>query len=69
MDDQTGPRLLLGVEHSDIPSASDNIWTLAFYPNRARIGMYTETKGGKTHLRGSLKIHDDPLEFPEPSSK
>ncbi len=64
MEDETGPRLLLGVEQSDTPSPQDNDWSLAFYPERARIGMYTEKIGGQTYVRGSFGVQRDRVKYP-----
>jgi hypothetical protein len=64
MEDETGPRLLLGVEQSDTPGPQDNDWSLAFYPERARIGMYTEKIGGQTYVRGSFGVQRDKVKYP-----
>lgn len=64
MDDETGPRVLLGLEQSDTPGPQDSDWSLAFYPERARIGMYTERDGGQTYVRGSFAVHRDKVKYP-----
>jgi hypothetical protein len=64
MEDETGPRVLLGVEQSDTPGPGDNDWSLAFGPERARIGMYTEKHGGQTYVRGSFAVHKDKVKYP-----
>ena len=64
MEDETGPRLSLGVEQSDTPGPQDNDWSLAFLPDRARIGMYTERRGGQTYVRGSFAVHQDAVKYP-----
>jgi hypothetical protein len=65
MEDASGIRLHLGVEGSDTPGPQDNDWSLAFYPERARIGMYTEKVGGQTYVRGSFAVHPDRVKYPE----
>lgn len=69
MADETGPRMHLGVEGSDTPGPQDNDWSLAFYPERARIGMYTEKAGGETYVRGSFAVHEDRLKYPSQQPK
>jgi hypothetical protein len=69
MEDKTGPRVLLGVEQSDTPGSGDNDWSLAFYPERARIGMYTEKDGGQTFVRGSFAVHNDRVKYPYQQTK
>lgn len=64
MEDETGPRVLLGVEQSDTPGPRDNDWSLAFFPERARIGMYTEKLGGQTYIRGSFGVRRDRAKYP-----
>jgi hypothetical protein len=53
------------VEGSDTPGPQDNDWSLAFYPERARIGMYTEKVGGQTYVRGSFAVHEDRVKYPQ----
>lgn len=65
MEDERGLRLHLGVEGSDTPGPQDNDWSLAFYPERARIGMYTEKVGGQTYVRGSFAVHEDRVKYPQ----
>lgn len=64
MDDETGPRVLLGVEQSDTPGPGDNDWILSFYPERAAIGMYTEKEGGQTYVRGIFSVKRDKVKYP-----
>ncbi len=64
MADETGLRVHLGVEGSDTPGPQDNDWSLAFYPERARIGMYTEKDGGQTYVRGRFAVHRDKIKYP-----
>jgi hypothetical protein len=64
MEDETGPRVLLGLEQSDTPGPQDNDWSLAFLPERARMGMYTETVGGQTYVRGFSAVQRDRVKYP-----
>jgi hypothetical protein len=64
MEDETGPRVSLGIEQSDTPGPSDNDWTLAFYPERARIGMFTEKLAGKTYVRGIFLLDRNEVKYP-----
>jgi hypothetical protein len=64
MDDEIEPRVLLGVEQSDTPGPNANVWVLAFRPERARIGMSSETRGGLRYVKGFLYIPKDEVEFP-----
>ena len=46
MEDESGPRVSLGIEPSDTPGPGDGEWTLDFGPDsRARMGMYSEKDG------------------------
>jgi hypothetical protein len=64
MEDESGPRVSLGIEQSDTPGPGDNDWTLAFYPERARIGMFTETESGQTYVRGIFLLNKDKVKHP-----
>jgi hypothetical protein len=64
MEDETGPRVALGIEQSDTPGPQDNDWTLVFGPERARIGMFTRTEGGQTYVRGGLMVNKDKVKYP-----
>lgn len=64
MEDETGPRVLLGVQQSDTPGPKDNDWVLDFGPDRARIGMYAERVGGQTYVRGGFTVHRDKVKYP-----
>jgi hypothetical protein len=64
MEDETGPRVGLGIEQSDTPGPQDNDWTLDFYPERARIGMFTEKSGGQTYVRGIFLLNKDKVKYP-----
>ncbi len=59
MDDETGTRMLLGVEQSDTPGPEDNNWSLLFLPERARIGMGTVTENGQTYLMSTFFLSKD----------
>lgn len=69
LEDATGPRVHLGIEGSDTGAADDNDWALAFYPERARIGMYAEKIGGLTYVRGSFAVHEDRVQYPYRQTK
>lgn len=65
MEDETGPRVGLGVEQSDTPGPQDNDWTLDFSPDsRARIGMYSEKVGGQRYVRGIFSVREDRVKYP-----
>jgi hypothetical protein len=64
LEDETGPRVSLGIEQSDTPGPDDNDWTLAFYPERARIGMFTEKQGGQKYIRGVFLVNRDKVKYP-----
>lgn len=64
LDDETGPRVLLGVEQSDTPGPGDSDWSLAFLPDLARIGMYTEKIDGRTYAIGSFGVRRDRVPYP-----
>lgn len=69
MNDETGPRVSLGIEQSDTPGPQDNNWSLLFAPEMARIGMGIEERGGETYLRGVFFVSRDRVKYPERSSK
>jgi hypothetical protein len=64
MEDKTGPRLLLGLEQSDTPSPEDDDWSLAFFPERVRLGMQSEVRDGKRYVKGSFAVHNDWVKYP-----
>ncbi len=64
MEDDTGPRVSLGIEQSDTPGPEDNNWSLAFYPERARIGMNTLKEGGRRYVVGTFSLNKDKIEYP-----
>jgi len=64
MSDETGPRLGLGVEQSDTPNAEDDDFQLRFEPNRAAIGTFNVTEGGKRYVKGMLSVSRDKLKYP-----
>ncbi len=64
MEDETGPRVSLGIEQSDTPGPQDNDWSLAFYPEVARIGLHTEKDAGQTYVRGGLFVNQDKVKYP-----
>jgi len=69
MDDETGVRLLLGIEQSDAPSPEDNSWALKFEPERAWIGMAPEKVGGITYVQGGFGVRNDRLKYPYQQAK
>lgn len=65
MEDETGPRLSLGIEQSDTPGPQDNDWTLDFGPDsRARIGVYAEKEKGQRYVRGIFAVKREKLKYP-----
>jgi hypothetical protein len=65
MEDETGPRVLLGIDQSDTPGPGDNNWALVFGPEeRARIGMGTEKVSGTTYLRGGVFVNGKRVKYP-----
>lgn len=65
MEDETGPRVSLGIDQSDTPGPGDNNWALVFGPEeRARIGMGTEKVGGTTYIRGGLFVNENRVKYP-----
>jgi hypothetical protein len=64
MEDETGPRVGLGIEQSDTPGPGDNDWALSFSPERARIGMFTERVGKRVFVRGSFAVHPERVLYP-----
>lgn len=69
MDDETGVRVKLGVNHSDTPSAEDNDWALSFQPDRAWIGMFSQAEDGQEYVRGFLSVSKDKVKFPSAQRK
>jgi hypothetical protein len=65
MEDETGPRLSLGIEQSDTPGPQDNDWTLDFGPDsRARIGVYAEKEKGQRYVRGIFAVQREKMKYP-----
>jgi len=64
MEDETGPRVSLGIEQSDTPGPNDHDWTLVFGPERARIGMFAEKIKGQWYYRGGLLVNRDAMKYP-----
>jgi hypothetical protein len=69
MDDETGPRLLLGLDQSDTPGPDDNDWALVFDENRAWIGMKTEKVGAEKYVRGIFGVAKDRVKAPSVARK
>lgn len=66
MEDETGPRVALGIEQSDTPGPQDNDWSLTFNPERVWLGMHSESVGGQTYVRGGFAVHHDKYPFQRP---
>ena len=64
MEDETGPRLSLGIVQSDAPSPEDNDWALIFNPERAVIGMITRKENGQMYVRGTFDVHRESVKYP-----
>lgn len=57
MEDETGPRIGLGIEQSDTPSRRDNDWSLHFIPEQTRMGMITKRVEGRSYVRGVFHVN------------
>jgi hypothetical protein len=64
MEDETGPRLSLGIEQSDTPGPDDNDWSLVFRPEVARIGLHAEKHQGQTYVQGGVFVSKDKIKYP-----
>ncbi len=68
MEDETGPRVSLGINQSDTPGPNDNNWALVFGSDQedeiAQIGMATEKVGGTTNVRGTFLVHRERVKYP-----
>ncbi len=64
MEDETGPRLSLGVEQSDTPGPDDHDWSLVFNPDIARIGLHSEKVGGQRYIQGGVWVNKDRVKYP-----
>jgi hypothetical protein len=64
MEDETGPRVRLGINHSEPPSAADDDWAVSFHPDRAWIGMFSRPEAGQAYVRGFLSISKEKLKYP-----
>jgi hypothetical protein len=56
-------RVVLGIQKSDTPGPQDNDWGLAFYPERAGIGMACVKHGAETMVHGYSYVHKDEAPF------
>ena len=63
MRDETGPRVLLGIDQSDTPGPQDNDWALSFYPERVWLGMHTFKEQGQTYVQGGFSVNRDKLKY------
>ena len=65
MEDETGPRMSLGVQGSDTPGPQDNNWGLEFIPDRAGLGMFASKLEGQTYVQGYFYVKQgDPVKYP-----
>jgi hypothetical protein len=64
MEDETGPRVSLGIEQSDTPGPDDNDWSLVFRPEVARIGLHAEKHQGQTYVQGGVFVSKDKIKYP-----
>jgi hypothetical protein len=64
MEDETGPRLGLGIEQSDTPGPDDNDWSLSFLPDIARIGLHAEKHDGQMYVQGGVYVNKDKVKYP-----
>jgi hypothetical protein len=64
MEDETGPRLRLGFEGSDVATPEENDWSLVFIPEVVRIGFRAEKKGGQMYVQGGVDINPDKVKYP-----
>ena len=69
MEDETGPRMGLGVNQSDTPNPEDKDWALQFLPDRAWIGMYSRREAGVDSVRGFVSVSKDKVKYPKVKSK
>lgn len=64
MEDETGPRVSLGIAGTDTPGVDVNDWDLDFHPERASIGMFARRDSKGTYLQGFLDVHKDRVKYP-----
>jgi hypothetical protein len=64
MEDESGPRVALGIDQSDTPGPQDNDWALQFYPERAWLGMHSLKEGGQTYVQGGFSFNQDKVKYP-----
>ena len=69
MEDETGPRVALGVDQSDTPGPDDNDWALTFYPERVWLGMKAEKDGGQMYVRGGFSVDKGRAKYPFEQAK
>lgn len=69
MEDRSGKRVSLGIQHSDTPGPQDDDWALAFFPDVATIGTFTREIGGQTYVRGLLSVSRDGVKYPGDRAK
>ena len=66
MEDETGPRVALGINSWDTPTAKedDDNWALSFLPDRAWIGLSSRKEARGRYVRGFLSIEKDGVKYP-----
>jgi hypothetical protein len=69
MEDETGPRVSLGLDQSDTPGPDDNDWALVFAENRAWIGTKTEQVGAEKYVRGVFGVSKERVRAPSVARK
>jgi hypothetical protein len=65
MEDETGPRVALGIASTDTPGFDVYDWDLEFLPERASIGMFARRDAKGTYLQGFLDVHKDRMKYPQ----
>jgi hypothetical protein len=64
MGDENGPRVSLGIEHSDTHDPKDNDWTLVFWNEMARIGIMADKAGDHKYVRGVFNVNPNKTKMP-----
>jgi hypothetical protein len=69
MEDETGPRVRLGLHGSDTPGPEDNDWALSFNPRMASIGMFVRLDDGEKRLQGFTFVRKESVKYPDVQGK
>ncbi|HZU28997.1 MAG TPA: hypothetical protein VFA04_25960 [Bryobacteraceae bacterium] len=64
MEDDTGPRISLGIAPSDTPGPRNNSWSLMFVPDVASIGFLANTEKGQTYVKGGVYVRPGKVKYP-----